>query len=683
MLKNRIFQHEVIKTTAHFGRSQGIQVVFKGDQPMTDGKTVVLPEIQGNTDLTEDELRIIRGYVDHEAGGHCRFTNPKTIEQAHAEDPSGQLGALLNALEDVRIEKLHCDEYPGAAKNIRATAASVTKYYWEAMKEDPEQAKDGRAVGALAATWLGRTMTGLGSQDLDECLANTPPEMLDMIRPFVERAIKAKDTTSVLKVARELSTLIQEAPPPPPPQPPQPQPNQPPQSQPKDKQEAEGGKGSKGKPDKGKQSKADKPLEDEAEDQDQEGDNEEDDDAKGDKEDGDKDEDTDGEDTDDETEAKGGDENDGEEDEGEEGEASGGGGTQAGAAGGGAGPSQLDTSLKQALKDLAQPPVQQGERFYRRHPSVSVLFVNKDGVKVQGPGNHVSKQVAQAAHLAMQPANEGRKFYEKARAEMAGQVSVAAREFLRLLMGSLDRDRDRGLSVGRLDGRRLTQAYMGNERVFFRNAARPEIDTVVSLITDQSYSMTSGTGGKDMQTLGVVVASEALARAGIPFEVVGYSGRGTGGQGSRLQEEFHRPGSTGYSSHYDPVIMQWKAFDQSLSSALDGLGACTSRYFDGTPMADALYEAFMRIRLRPESRKVMILLTDGIPDHLASTQLILEEVRKEGVVVVGVGMGDQAKIHLAFGPKAQTVTTPDETAKCLIEALRNEILGPMAKGRAA
>jgi len=93
----------------------GLRLVCEGNSCKTDGKTIYLPSLP--EDVPEQLLGAIRGCADHECA-HAIYTQtrlgPKFREQHGAE-----AFAILNALEDARVERLMARRYPGAGLNIR------------------------------------------------------------------------------------------------------------------------------------------------------------------------------------------------------------------------------------------------------------------------------------------------------------------------------------------------------------------------------------------------------------------------------------------------------------------------------------------------------------------------------------------------------------------------------------
>ena len=109
-MRSHTFESAIERIGRILARQYNIEVIFEGDQAYTDGKRIVLPFFR---ELT-DELRLdLNGYLDHEVA-HCKFTEfqvvKKVINRFHQE--------ILNAVEDVRIEREMIKEFPGTAGHL-------------------------------------------------------------------------------------------------------------------------------------------------------------------------------------------------------------------------------------------------------------------------------------------------------------------------------------------------------------------------------------------------------------------------------------------------------------------------------------------------------------------------------------------------------------------------------------
>lgn len=206
------FEHEVIGTSRTFYRAQNLRVVIQGDRAMTDGNVVYLPAIDHTQDIDLHKQRVMRGYIDHEAG-HGRHTDLKAWPKS-GHDPATLTYApvLANAIEDVRIEKLIIDEYPGAQKNLEAVSEAVNKGYLELFKSDPSIAKDFAKIGAVALTWEGRKRLGYEGKTNDQCLDTLPPDVRKKVSELCDLAEKCKSFGDAIQLAvtidRDINTAL-------------------------------------------------------------------------------------------------------------------------------------------------------------------------------------------------------------------------------------------------------------------------------------------------------------------------------------------------------------------------------------------------------------------------------------------------------------------------------------------
>ena len=122
-------QHEVVKTSQAFYRDQELQIEFGGETAMTNGKTVMIPNVPTDHEFTLDEAAVIRGFVDHEAGHgrHTNFNLAKRSKNIKADIAKYEhYMPITNGIEDVRIERLIVQEYVGAKQTSPIPVPTLT-----------------------------------------------------------------------------------------------------------------------------------------------------------------------------------------------------------------------------------------------------------------------------------------------------------------------------------------------------------------------------------------------------------------------------------------------------------------------------------------------------------------------------------------------------------------------------
>src|SRR5690554_3038991 len=93
----------------HLAEATGIKVVIGGDRAYTNGQQVNVPMVK------DGDAKLAFGFIAHECS-HVRNTDMRVFGST-AGTPIRQ--KLLNILEDVRIERLSMDQYPGTEDDIR------------------------------------------------------------------------------------------------------------------------------------------------------------------------------------------------------------------------------------------------------------------------------------------------------------------------------------------------------------------------------------------------------------------------------------------------------------------------------------------------------------------------------------------------------------------------------------
>lgn len=101
---NTALQKALPIVAAAYGDQFGVGVTLSGDDAYTDGKNIVLPLLDNMSELKD----VLFGYLAHEAA-HVRDSDFSVI----AECKSPIEKSFLNIIEDIRIEQLIQEEFPG------------------------------------------------------------------------------------------------------------------------------------------------------------------------------------------------------------------------------------------------------------------------------------------------------------------------------------------------------------------------------------------------------------------------------------------------------------------------------------------------------------------------------------------------------------------------------------------
>lgn len=184
----------------HLAELTGVTVHVEGVQAKTDGKNVFVP-------FTDDDLPLSFGYIAHECS-HVRNTDMGCFRDS-CSTPFRK--NLLNILEDIRIERLSMDQYPGTEPDIRYLNRKVLLEPFR-----PEQVDECPALHVIhngilyggywllqepqlevpAKAYLARMETLLGN------------DLTDKILTLVKNTLACESTTDVLGLVDAIIDLL-------------------------------------------------------------------------------------------------------------------------------------------------------------------------------------------------------------------------------------------------------------------------------------------------------------------------------------------------------------------------------------------------------------------------------------------------------------------------------------------
>jgi len=108
----------------------GVTVLCQGDCACTDGKRILLPSLP---EPMEDDLeRMIVGYLDHEMG-HVAFSDFEVLKKFSEQHPGAE--GLLNVVEDALVERKGMQRWPGVRANLDAMFRQVRGRVMSRLRE--------------------------------------------------------------------------------------------------------------------------------------------------------------------------------------------------------------------------------------------------------------------------------------------------------------------------------------------------------------------------------------------------------------------------------------------------------------------------------------------------------------------------------------------------------------------
>lgn len=708
MKNNRvhILRESVVKITQMLSgkgikvTQQGVNAYVKADH---NGTPIVvnLPYLPDNA--SEDLCMAIQGFLDHEVA-HILFTEFPVMGKAMKK--GRQVGFLLNALEDPRIEKCMAERFQGCAYNLAVTGKFyLDKFVVPKMQEAAKSGNANEVINVLMVPMI-RAMSGQTVfQDFMKDKWTIVAPVYERIKDLAPKIENAKSTTECFELAEEISNRMKgdgegeggegkdsgsksksKA------------------SSAKSKSKASGGEDEKsagagksaGK-DKGEESEegsgGGKP-EDKPEDEDkgegsgegagkpdEEEDKEDEEGTSGPEsksEDDDKPEDEDDKPaaepapSDDEPEEDEGDVKS-EEDKPEE-EPSEPDDTPAGADDGGEEDSGEDVSL-----DSSRPIWDE---------------LDKDGVN--GFDESMSRTITQETCKVAEDADyliftKEHDLIEKLPVGSGYDPKMTQRliDTVEHMIAPLQKDLERAVAArslairthghrsGKLQASNLSRLRFGDDRVFSRKSESESKDVAVELVVDCSGSMSGSKIHTACQS--AYALSSVLDRLSIKNEVICFTTKGLGGSQEDMLEQQSKLGVrfARMEGIYMPIL---KGYDERMTAQVkERFGWLpNTRILRSNVDGESIEIAARRLLQRREHSKVMIVLSDGYPAasgagnfhaHLKKT---VKEIEKAGVRLVGIGIESDAVKD--FYPRNLILNSVEELPEAVMKQLRSLLM---------
>lgn len=619
-----LFEAEIEKVTRTFGRDHGVNVVFQGNEARTEGNTVYFPMLDQSAAIDPERVKIGRGYVDHEAA-HIRDSNMPLLEGMNktAMKAGDHLFAnVMNALEDIRLERNTNDLYPGAMKNLEATSEAVYNHFLK-QGHPTSTLSDHKMMAGITMTIVGRKAMGYRSESMERLLKLIDPALITKADGWLKLLTLARTgrqgTDDVVDITKKIVHDLRYNPPE------------------EDEKPTGGNCGNSG-------------------------------------EGGEAGEGTGGDAAEmpDSGHVK------------IEGETSYSGGGGIGAGGtretlivpedfsfedDGTRPPEGGLPFTSVFGDLVntdrttyRPFTKAGDKWHTAYDEPG---------KYRWDGREMTLGL-KLRHLG------GARAYQDTVTGATGKVNVIRRKLNRLLMSKMQRDWDGNREEGRLDSRRFVAAVNGRTDVFKQRTDAPELDTAILLLIDLSGSMHGNKMILAQQA--AIMLTEAIS-AMAPTCVLGFDSttdfrKDTG----RTLEKEHDAGQR--FSRTEPIDMYiFKDFKENLRQAKNALGNITRMCGGNNCDGEALLYAYQLLAARQEKKKVMIVLSDGFPAtgtdfgrghlemHLAKAVKMI--ARKSEIIGIGI-MSDAVS---QFYPKHVVLNKIEELSGAVLEQLARVMLG--------
>lgn len=344
--------------------------------------------------------------------------------------------------------------------------------------------------------------------------------------------------------------------------------------------------------------------------------------------------------------------------------------------------------------DLEQPPASPDPGLAAQVPLVKPgEFFDKEGVMTAAaeqawqdqapPGSQAPAGKARAPYRPYSPGSDNtivvpvseelRPEAEKLRAEVEGQV-CALRTGLRRVVRSLQKTTVRAAD----DGTDLFEDHLADTlyeldhgrlppRAFAAESEQVDPSAAVVVVIDLSDSMKSW-----VRCAGMVMLAVSLAMEDLRFAVACIGFR----DGAPLSLPTAVPRAVAGCHRKTSVdILVFKHFQERTAAVLPRFAQI--RAGSSTPMADGLQAALEAIRTRTEPLRIVLVVTDGLPNGGTEPVIVrqVELAQQGGIHVCGVGVGaDAAGVGVLF-PRSIHAREFSEVPQRLVAHVRDLILG--------
>lgn len=191
---------------AAYGEKFGVKVLIQGQDAFTDGERIVIPT--ANPDDPHYQ-QIAWGYLAHEAA-HIRHTNFEMVQKASSK-PIRK--ALLNIIEDVRIENELAKDYPGTRRSISQVIEYMVDTQQMCVPEQLEPASNLQAwlLFRLRCHFLGQKALTPLYQAVDERVRQLfPAAAMSRLSAILTAVPSLASTGEVLKLVDAIVAMLEE-----------------------------------------------------------------------------------------------------------------------------------------------------------------------------------------------------------------------------------------------------------------------------------------------------------------------------------------------------------------------------------------------------------------------------------------------------------------------------------------
>ena len=205
----RSLQRELQGVSKGLGNAE-IETIFSGSGASAARSTIWLPTMPADATLTDEQMRVFRGYHIHEVG-HILYTDDRAWESAvrtYQFENMAWKKNVLNALEDVFIERKINEAYAGAKHNLEETVQRVLTKNLEQINETGHKTTPDELPYVILQ--MCRKRMGYRSQALDDYLDQVSIDMRGIASTWVPHVLAADSTSRCVELTEEIVDVIEQ-----------------------------------------------------------------------------------------------------------------------------------------------------------------------------------------------------------------------------------------------------------------------------------------------------------------------------------------------------------------------------------------------------------------------------------------------------------------------------------------
>ncbi|EGL53966.1 MULTISPECIES: vWA domain-containing protein [Methylophaga] len=593
------------------GRNMGVKVELDASHAWTDGNVIYLPSLP----LQDPGVETLGlGYIIHEAG-HIRYSD-FSIDYAEF---SPIVRKLIGIMEDIRMEKCIIRDYPGAYKKLSNLVRKLVQDdFFQTVTTDSSPAATlcGYVLHKGRSKMLGQTALNDHAKNSQAFLESVmTPLSMTRINSVMARLSAAKNEGDVVKLAQEIAQILEE----------ESNRTTPPQNSDQSQQKQAGN---------------------DSQDQDIQTDDSQ---STGESEEGLDQGDDDTHDDHGDTPSSQSDESDdflsglstssNDDISDDNGDASNG---YSSSSVGEMSQEEFDTAL-QFMKDiLATTESDSSDLPGDISDAFEHLVENEIKEAANQRGNYaVSLAPTQIANLTS-PGD-----HQQALDEAQAATAALRSRLVQLVQAQTKVKRKTSRNGRRLNDRKLHRIKAGNLSVFKSTSRKKAVNTTVQVLLDKSYSMED-----DMSIAAYVTLSLTAAMKKIPHLSVG---------------------SAMFPGYLDSSVTVLTRQNQTMDQ--------TAGYYPlvqaegSTPLLPALIWSGDNLFAQKEERKILFVVTDGVPDDMQDCIELVYNLRQGGIEVYGIGINvDRKMMSLLFGKEHVSIEHVGELAEATFSLLEKTVL---------